>query len=96
MKSLLIEIQKINREVVEYLLKSFVAQCKKKHSIAFFEWRLYFSEDSYHTSTEDLEQVIYGRTIHFQNESSQIFEFYQPLEDKNPIRNQPLYGLRQK
>lgn len=34
----------IKDEVRDYLLSEYVKQCRKKHIIAFMEWRLHFSK----------------------------------------------------
>lgn len=45
MKQLLKAILKVSPEVRDYLLRSYVKQCRKKHAIAFLEWRLHFSKN---------------------------------------------------
>ena len=43
MKHLITLIQKVNPEVMEWLLSHYIKQCRKKHAIAFIEWRLHYS-----------------------------------------------------
>jgi hypothetical protein len=44
MKRLLEEFKYIDPKVLDFLLKSYIRQCKKKHALAFLEWRIHFSK----------------------------------------------------
>ena len=45
MRALIKEIRAVTPEVRGHLLRQYVKQCKKKHAIAFLEWRLHFSQN---------------------------------------------------
>lgn len=42
MKKLLEKFKNIEPMVLTFLLKNYIRQCKRKHSIAFLEWRIHF------------------------------------------------------
>ena len=52
MKTVLHLIQKVNPEVVDYMLTHYIKQCRKKHAIAFIEWRLHFSRNRKNCTAE--------------------------------------------
>lgn len=61
-------IQQVPKEVVVFLLQNYIKQCKKKHAIAFLEWRLYFSKNRVNSAAigtqmqdDDLEDLIGDR-----------------------------------
>ena len=35
----------IDKSIVDYLIKNYIVKCKQKHSLAFFQWRLYFNKN---------------------------------------------------
>ena len=45
MKKLLERFKNIKPMVLTFLLKNYIRQCKRKHSIAFLEWRLHFCKN---------------------------------------------------
>jgi len=67
MKRLLQEIRSVKPQIREFVLQNYIKQCRKKHAIAFIEWRLHFSkmraENDSSTQMEDdeIQEIITDR-----------------------------------
>ena len=89
MKQILRRVQQVPRNVVRFLLKKYIAQCNKKYSMAFLEWRIYFSKSRMNNasfiqmSDEDVETLIQGRVEHFK-------EHFKTLHTEFHIRDETL------
>ena len=59
MKQMINKIIKVKPEVKEYMLKMYIKMCRQKHSIAFLEWRLYFSQMRRKYTTDDDSECCY-------------------------------------
>ena len=74
MKVLLNRVMKVKKEIQHYVLTKYIDQCRKKHTIAFIEWRLHFSSmrlnnnHSAQMEISDIEEIIDTRLDQLKND----------------------------
>lgn len=74
------------KDVVHFLLSNYIQQCRKKHAIAFLEWRQHFSksrttnDSSTQMNNKDIEEII-GERISYLKEEFKALSDEIHLED---------------
>lgn len=99
MKHILESLKTVKPQIVRFLLQEYVKQCKKRHAIAFFQWRVYFStarkenDAGCQLSKEEVLEIMQERIQHFEKESAAFLQSFN-LTDQTvelgaftPIRN---------
>lgn len=82
MKHLIMLIQKVNPDVVEWLLTHYIKQCRKKHAIAFIEWRLHYSKNRTDSNSacqldnKEIQDIITDRVEYVRKDFHQALESY--------------------
>lgn len=90
MKLILSQIRNVKDEIISFVLKSYIRQCKKRHALAFLEWRIHFSqsrrenEAECQLSTKEIEKIIFDRVAYAERESAALLETFD-LNDETVI-----------
>lgn len=99
MKLIMESIKCVRPEIVRFLLRAYVRQCKKRHAIAFFQWRIHFSlarkesNASCQLETEEVLEILNDRIAFFEKESSALLQSFNMTDQTvevgafTPIRN---------
>lgn len=108
MLKLLKLILEIPLHIKYFVLQQYIKQCRKRHAIAFIEWRLHFSSarkgnsDSTQMENEDVQEIITDRCEYLAKEFKSITKHFQMLPDTVrkgaliPIKSLKYYGLDNK
>ena len=87
MKLILSQVRNVKEEVITFLLKSYIRQCKKRHALAFMEWRIHFSQArrlndaGCQMSIQDIEEIISDRVAYAERESTALLSTFDLKDD---------------